>query len=282
MKKIILISFALILLISCDNGIIQDTLCLYSESSVFMGEKEIPKEKSENIVIDRQTKRIWYIKHTDRMILMKDFYNPDVCIELKFNDGVLTYLYEEYLFNGKYVSRAVIEDCQKLVIFDIFKNNYNVIEIDVPQIYRICGLNNNYVYLYIQENLLDKINYQTSEEEKIYLDLYNPGYCVEADSFIGITENNSICIIKDGVRNELPIKGIRYINNLNYVDISNLYYCTGNKIYYAKKDTFGYIKGILNLTIFLDGLGPIKWYCYDIDINKSIKIKNKGYSFLCE
>lgn len=282
MKKLCLLFFALILLISCDNGVTQDSLCLYSERSVFMGEKEIPKQKSENIVIDRQTKRLLIVKHTDTMILLRDFYNPNVCIELDFNDGVLTYLYEEYLFNGKYVSRAVIGDTQKLVIFDIYKDIYNVIEIDVPQIYRICGLNNNYVYLYTHENLIDKINYLTLEEEKINLELYNPGYCAESDSFIGITENKNICIIKNGVRKEFPIKGVRYTNNSRYVDISNLYYYTGTKVYYAKKDSIGYIKSILNLSIFMDGLGPIKWYCYDIETNKSIKINNKGYSFLFE
>lgn len=287
MNKIIYFSIVLLLFISCDIGHTLDELCLYSETSVVVGTKEIPKLNSESIVVDRYSNSMWLIKHSESKIKMKDFNNPQVYIELNIENGRLNYLYDDCLFNGKYITRIMFDDSQKhiiqkLIIFDIFSSFYKLIEIDSSRPYRICGLDNSFIYLYVYDNIINKINYQTLEKEEFSFDLFNPGYCTEEGAFIGVNDKNNICILKDGIRHELPIKGIRYKSNTEYVDITNLYYFTNNKIYYAKKDVVGYIKGIFTFAIFLDGLGPVKWYCYDLKTKKSTKINNKGYSFLCE
>lgn len=283
MNKIFFLFLMLILFCSCDNTVTLSKLCLYSDVFVSIGTNEVTRQKSDSIVVDRHSNKIWFAKHTERKIVMKDFYEPEVCIELNFEDGILNYLYEDFLFNGKYVSRAFIGENQKLLVFDISSGLYRTIEIDDSYYFRICGLDENCIYLYMyDDNSIHKINYQTLEQEKIHSDLHNPGYCVESKSFIGINEKNNICILKDGVISEFPIKGIRYKNN-RYVDVSNLYYFTNDKIYYVKKDSVGYIKGIFSLAIFFPGgLEPVKWYCYDRNTNKSIKLNNKGYSFLCD
>lgn len=281
-KFIFIISFSFILqFTACNFGVTLDNLCLYSDSFVVIGTNKHQKQRSESIVVDRYSNNLWLIKHNVNMVLMKDFNNPNICIELRIEDGNFNYLYEDYLFDGKFISRAIIENIPKLVVFDIFTGLYKVIETDISMPYRICGLDNCYIYLYTNGNIIYKINYLTLEKKSVHFDLYNPGYCVEEESFIGINEKNNICIIKDGVRHELPIKGIRYSNNMNYVDISNIYYFINNRIYYAKKDIFGYIKSVFTLSIFLDGLGPIKWYYYDFEIRKSIKLNNSGNTFLC-
>lgn len=285
MKKVFILSFtfSVILFISCRQNNIVDNACFYSQSFVSIGSNKIPKEKTESIVIDRYFNRLWYIKHTPNSIFIRDFNESDAIKVLDFEEGELTYLYEDYLYNEKFISRAIIENCQKLVMFDIYTGSHQVIEIDYPKLFRICGLNDKYIYLYSYDLTIQKINFQTLEKEIISLDLWNPGYCVESDCFIGINKHNNICIINNNDLKELPIKGIRYKEQTTYIDISNLYYCSGNKIYYAKKDILGYVKGIFTFSIFLDGLGPVKWYSYNLKTNKSERIKNNGgYSFLAE
>ena len=293
MNKIILLLLTLILFSSCGNNVTLDNICLYSVDSVVAGTKEIPKQNSERILVDRHSKKMLLVKHTEKNIIMKDFNDPDVCIELSIEEGRLNSLCDDYLFNGKYVSRILFDDSkehiiQKLIIFDISSGSYKILEIDNSEPYRICGLDNSFIYLYklcTQENIITKINYQTLEKEEISFDLSYLGYCVEEESFIGINDKNNICIKKNGIKQELPIKGIRY-SNRDYVDICDLYYFTNNKIYYAKIDIITYMKYPLAIFCDLGGLEPVRWYCYDLETKKSKKINNgngfTGFSFLCE
>ena len=79
-----------------------------------------------------------------------------------------------------------------------------------------------------------------------------------------------------------PINGIKYNKSPDYVDIEHLYYCTGEKIFYAKKDFFWSIISFFNFTMFLEGLSQVKWYCYDLNTGETVKIKTKGYSFITQ
>lgn len=62
MNKIFFLFLMLILFCSCDNTVTLSKLCLYSDVFVSIGTNEVPRQKSDSIVVDRHSNKIWFAK----------------------------------------------------------------------------------------------------------------------------------------------------------------------------------------------------------------------------